>query len=217
MSNIITARGLRRTYGQGHDAFEAVKGIDLDVAEGEVFALLGTWRCGGEPAATRPLPMSSWSRSISPTAPVFGWDRSPAARNAAQTKATIYTYDLQLHLAEVLAWASAHGLRLNGLEARAATLESVFLDIATDPVDHSASTHDMIGAKSIGYCSTAELGRDRTVSDRTHWRRRPRLRQGFLTWLVNPQDQKELAGRAGKPVLVGSGGRSLPTDIDRTR
>lgn len=105
MSNIITARGLRRTYGQGHDAFEAVKGIDLDVAEGEVFALLGTWRCGGEPAATRPLPMSSRSRSISPTAPVSGWDRSPVARNADQTKATIYTYDMQLHLAEILAWA----------------------------------------------------------------------------------------------------------------
>ncbi|MEV0947171.1 ABC transporter ATP-binding protein [Rhodococcus sp. NPDC049939] len=38
----ITARGLRRIYGYGKDAYEAVKGIDLDVAEGEVFALLGT-------------------------------------------------------------------------------------------------------------------------------------------------------------------------------
>ena len=39
---VIRARGLRRTYGQGADAYEAVRGIDLDVAEGEVFALLGT-------------------------------------------------------------------------------------------------------------------------------------------------------------------------------
>ncbi|KXP05235.1 ABC transporter ATP-binding protein [Tsukamurella pseudospumae] len=34
--------GLRRTYGSGADAFEAVRGIDLDIRTGEVFALLGT-------------------------------------------------------------------------------------------------------------------------------------------------------------------------------
>ncbi|NNH71268.1 ABC transporter ATP-binding protein [Nocardia uniformis] len=38
----MTARGLRRTYGHGKNAFEAVKGVDLHVEEGEVFALLGT-------------------------------------------------------------------------------------------------------------------------------------------------------------------------------
>ncbi len=42
MSAAITARGLRRTYGRGKSAFEAVRGVDIDVAEGEVFALLGT-------------------------------------------------------------------------------------------------------------------------------------------------------------------------------
>ncbi|MBC7303770.1 MAG: ABC transporter ATP-binding protein [Nocardia sp.] len=41
-TDVITARGLRRTYGRGDDAFEAVKGVDLEVREGEVFALLGT-------------------------------------------------------------------------------------------------------------------------------------------------------------------------------
>ncbi|MEV0550585.1 ABC transporter ATP-binding protein [Nocardia salmonicida] len=41
-TDVITARGLRRTYGRGDDAFEAVKGVDLEVHEGEVFALLGT-------------------------------------------------------------------------------------------------------------------------------------------------------------------------------
>ncbi|MET9214477.1 MULTISPECIES: ABC transporter ATP-binding protein [unclassified Nocardia] len=39
---VIAARGLRRTYGRGAGAFEAVAGVDLDVVEGEVFALLGT-------------------------------------------------------------------------------------------------------------------------------------------------------------------------------
>ncbi len=39
---VIAATGLRRTYGSGEGAYEAVRGIDLDVRAGEVFALLGT-------------------------------------------------------------------------------------------------------------------------------------------------------------------------------
>ncbi|MBM7368767.1 ABC transporter ATP-binding protein [Gordonia hydrophobica] len=42
MSPIISARGVHRWYGHGPDAFHAVRGIDLDVQAGEVFALLGT-------------------------------------------------------------------------------------------------------------------------------------------------------------------------------
>lgn len=38
----ISATGLRRHHGRGKDRFEAVRGIDLDVRTGELFALLGT-------------------------------------------------------------------------------------------------------------------------------------------------------------------------------
>ncbi|MEL4504500.1 ABC transporter ATP-binding protein [Luteococcus sp. H138] len=38
----ITATGLRRHHGRGKDRFEAVRGIDLEVRTGELFALLGT-------------------------------------------------------------------------------------------------------------------------------------------------------------------------------
>ena len=38
----IEATGLRRSYGSGKTAFEAVRGIDLSVRRGELFALLGT-------------------------------------------------------------------------------------------------------------------------------------------------------------------------------
>ena len=38
----VRVRGLRRVYGQGPDAFEAVAGVDLDVPTGSITALLGT-------------------------------------------------------------------------------------------------------------------------------------------------------------------------------
>ncbi|UNX54791.1 ABC transporter ATP-binding protein [Georgenia sp. TF02-10] len=41
-TSVITAHALRRTYGSGSDSFEAVRGIDLQVRRGELFALLGT-------------------------------------------------------------------------------------------------------------------------------------------------------------------------------
>ena len=38
----VRVRGLRRVYGQGTSAYEAVRGVDLDVPAGSITALLGT-------------------------------------------------------------------------------------------------------------------------------------------------------------------------------
>ncbi|MDO9354511.1 MAG: ABC transporter ATP-binding protein [Solirubrobacteraceae bacterium] len=38
----VRVRGLRRTYGHGPTAYEAVRGVDLDVPAGSITALLGT-------------------------------------------------------------------------------------------------------------------------------------------------------------------------------
>ncbi len=38
----VRVRGLRRTYGHGPSAYEAVRGLDLDVSTGSITALLGT-------------------------------------------------------------------------------------------------------------------------------------------------------------------------------
>ena len=39
---VIEVADLRRTYGSGHTAYEAVRGVSFSVAHGELFALLGT-------------------------------------------------------------------------------------------------------------------------------------------------------------------------------
>ncbi|MEQ3553148.1 ABC transporter ATP-binding protein [Pseudonocardia nematodicida] len=38
---IITARALRRTYGRGASRFDALRGVDLDVDDGEALAIVG--------------------------------------------------------------------------------------------------------------------------------------------------------------------------------
>ena len=40
--HVITVEGLCRSYGRGRDTFDAVRGVDLHVRRGELFALLGT-------------------------------------------------------------------------------------------------------------------------------------------------------------------------------
>ncbi len=42
LTHAIEVRGLRRIYGQGASAYEAVRGVDLDVPAGSITALLGT-------------------------------------------------------------------------------------------------------------------------------------------------------------------------------
>lgn len=71
MSTVISTRGLRRTYGSGSSAFEAVKGIDLDVVEGEVFGLLGT--NGAGKTSTLDL-LEGLSAPTDGTVEVFGLD-----------------------------------------------------------------------------------------------------------------------------------------------
>src|SRR5699024_6022325 len=41
-SSVIDVNGLYRRYGSGKSSFAAVRGVDLSVRRGELFALLGT-------------------------------------------------------------------------------------------------------------------------------------------------------------------------------
>ena len=70
----------------------------------------------------------------------------PAAVVDARERVTVSTHDLQGHLLELLGWAGDHGIRLAGLDARAASLESVFLDIAAESAGGSADEPQLIGA-----------------------------------------------------------------------
>src|SRR6476619_5097729 len=59
---MISARGLRKSFGHLGAAFEAVKGIDLDVRRGEAFGFLGPNGAG----------KSSTMRMIAAVSPVSG-------------------------------------------------------------------------------------------------------------------------------------------------
>ncbi len=61
---MITARGLCKTFGAGESAFDAVRGIDLDVVRGEAFGFLGPNGAG----------KSSTMRMIAAVSPVSGGD-----------------------------------------------------------------------------------------------------------------------------------------------
>ncbi|UUC48443.1 ABC transporter ATP-binding protein [Pseudomonas citronellolis] len=74
MSSALTLRQLTKTYGNG---FQALKGIDLDVAEGDFFALLGP---NGAGKSTTIGILSTLVNKTSGTVTVFGHDldRDPA-------------------------------------------------------------------------------------------------------------------------------------------
>ena len=38
---LIRLRGITKTYGEGNTAFQALKGVDLDIAQGEFLAIMG--------------------------------------------------------------------------------------------------------------------------------------------------------------------------------
>jgi ABC-2 type transport system ATP-binding protein len=75
MSSALSIRQLTKTYGNG---FQALKGIDLDVAEGDFFALLGP---NGAGKSTTIGILSTLVNKTSGTVNIFGHDldRQPAA------------------------------------------------------------------------------------------------------------------------------------------
>ncbi|GAB4004889.1 ATP-binding cassette domain-containing protein [Nocardioides ultimimeridianus] len=62
MDAMIEARGLRKTFGEGQRAFEAVKGIDVTVRKGEAFGFLGPNGAG----------KSSTMRMVAAVSPISG-------------------------------------------------------------------------------------------------------------------------------------------------
>ena len=70
---MIEARGLRKTFGEGASAFEAVKGIDVEVRRGEAFGFLGPNGAG----------KSSTMRMVAAVSPVSGGELRILGRDPA--------------------------------------------------------------------------------------------------------------------------------------
>ncbi|MFG2333640.1 ABC transporter ATP-binding protein [Streptomyces sp. NPDC048604] len=73
-----------------------------------------------------------------------GHERLPLGLRAAADgrRVEIRTHELQDALAELLGWAADAGVRLEGLDARSASLEEAFLEIASRADDDSHTSHD---------------------------------------------------------------------------
>ncbi len=126
----ITTRGLRRVHGSGKHAFEAVRGVDLDIAAGSVHALLGV--NGAGKTSTLEV-IEGLARPSAGEVRVLGMD--PVADRAAVRRRTGVLlqrsgFVADLTVSETLAmWAAtvtdarpvAESLRMLDLEDRAQT------------------------------------------------------------------------------------------------
>jgi len=75
----IEVRGLRRVYGTGKGAFEAVRGIDLVVGAGTIVALLGTNGAGRTSAleVVEGLAVSSGASTLLARCTDWSWHSLP--------------------------------------------------------------------------------------------------------------------------------------------
>ncbi|MEU6061094.1 ABC transporter ATP-binding protein [Streptomyces sp. NPDC047097] len=79
--------------------------------------------------------------------------RLPLSLRAASEdgrRVEVRTPDLQQALGELLFWARESAVRLEGLDARSASLEEAFLDIARDATDPRDQTTDTFGTEKAG-------------------------------------------------------------------
>ena len=121
MTNALSLRGLRKVYKNG---FEAVKGIDLDVAAGDFFALLGP---NGAGKSTTIGIISSLVNKTSGRVEVFGHDldrdREAAKRCIGLVPQEVNFSQFESPLSIVANQAGYYGIRRR--EARLRTEESL--------------------------------------------------------------------------------------------
>src|SRR5690625_2586388 len=80
---MITARALEKTFYRNNEPVYAVKGVDVDVAKGELVAFLGP---NGAGKSTTLRMLTSLLTPTSGSAQVAGWD---IAKNPAQVRSGI--------------------------------------------------------------------------------------------------------------------------------
>src|SRR5699024_8674258 len=80
---MITARALEKTFYRNNEPVYAVKGVDVDVAKGELVAFLGP---NGAGKSTTLRMLTSLLTPTSGSAQVTGWD---VAKNPAQVRSGI--------------------------------------------------------------------------------------------------------------------------------
>jgi putative ABC transport system ATP-binding protein len=93
VSPLLSVRDLHKTYGSGPSAFEALKGLDLDIAEGESLAIIGK---SGSGKSTLMHLLALLDRPTSGTITLDGTDTSRlSAKQLNQTRNSAFGFVFQ--------------------------------------------------------------------------------------------------------------------------
>lgn len=136
MQPIISVSGLTKTYSNG---FQALKGVDLDIHKGEIFALLGP---NGAGKTTTLRILSTVLRPTGGTATVNGFDvltqPSHVRRQIGFMSANTAVYDRMTAWEMVQYFGRLHGIEPEPLEAR---MEELFTRLKMQDI------RDLLGSK----------------------------------------------------------------------
>ena len=123
MDSILSISGLVKTYESGH---QALKGIDLDIRRGEIFALLGPNGAG------KTTLIGIICGLVRPTAGSVTVDGDDIARNyrAARTKIGLVPQEMALNIFEVVKDSLLFSRGLFGKPADPALIERVLRDLS---------------------------------------------------------------------------------------
>ena len=89
VSPLLSVSNLHKTYGSGSNAFEALKGLDLDIAEGESIAIIGK---SGSGKSTLMHLLALLDRPTSGTIELDGRRHLPALAASSSTRRGTATF-----------------------------------------------------------------------------------------------------------------------------
>jgi peptide/nickel transport system ATP-binding protein len=142
----ISVRGLRVRFGRGANLIHAVDGVSFDVAEGEVFGLVGESGCGKSTILRAISALhTEWTGSVA----IGG---RPVARRRDPAMARIVQMVFQdpygsLHPKHTVETALMEPIRIHGLDDGARRIDRVLTEVGLSPAFRYRYPHQLSGGQ----------------------------------------------------------------------